>query len=326
MLSVSTFAAPVRRQAAQVSLKTTAASTGNSSSSSSTGPHFVIYGDESSGGGTGPPPADQLKGYNVYALSFLQTNGAQDKADEWAKMSDSDRSKANSDSIDTQIKSDYNAAGIKIIVSLFGGEEKPTTSGVDAVEFANIAVDWVKKYGVDGVDVDYEDEEAFDKGDGSAEAWVTTLTKTLKAGLPAGSILSHAPQGPWFSNDFSKGGGYLKVDKDVGALIDWYNIQYYNQGETSYTTCDNMLNSSPDFPGTAIFELVKAGIPMDKLVIGKPGSKTAANNGYMDTETLADCVQQAKGKGWNAGVMVWEFPEADSAWIQAVRGNAYPLD
>lgn len=45
------------------------------------GPHFVIYGNKF-GGAAGPPPVAQLHGYNVYALSFLQTNGAQDKVRE----------------------------------------------------------------------------------------------------------------------------------------------------------------------------------------------------------------------------------------------------
>lgn len=58
---------------------------------------------------------------------------------------------------------------------------------------------------------------------------------------------------------------------------------------------------------------------------------------------LAGCVQEAKGdisaliiicdsyvhycagKGWNGGVMVWEFPDADSKWIHAVRATAFPV-
>lgn len=29
-------------------------------------------------------------------------------------------------------------------------------------------------------------------------------------------------------------------------------------------------------------------------------------NGFLETQTLAQCLVQAKDKGWNAGVMVWE--------------------
>lgn len=35
---------------------------------------------------------------------------------------------------------------------------------------------------------------------------------------------------PWFEPG-SKwgGGGYLAVDKNVGSLVDWYNVQFYNR-------------------------------------------------------------------------------------------------
>lgn len=56
----------------------------------------------------------------------------------------------------SQIKSDYDAAGIKIIVSLGGGQDWPTTNNVDPTVFANAAATFVTQYGLDGVDVDYE--------------------------------------------------------------------------------------------------------------------------------------------------------------------------
>ena len=52
-----------------------------------------------------------------------------------------------------------------MIVSLFGSTETPTTSGADPVLTANTMAAWVKKYNMDGVDVDYEDFAAFDNGD-----------------------------------------------------------------------------------------------------------------------------------------------------------------
>jgi len=53
----------------------------------------------------------------------------------------------------------YNDAGIKIIVSVFGGspEEMSITSKIDDPEgLAKKIGDWVKKNNLDGVDVDYE--------------------------------------------------------------------------------------------------------------------------------------------------------------------------
>ncbi len=62
-------------------------------------------------------------------------------------MSASDRS---------SIKSQDAAAGIKLLVSAFGSTDIPTSEGADPVATANTMAAWVKQYGLDGIDVDYE--------------------------------------------------------------------------------------------------------------------------------------------------------------------------
>ena len=42
------------------------------------------------------------------------------------------------------------------MVSAFGSTNAPTSSGADPVATANTMAAWVKKYGLDGIDVDYE--------------------------------------------------------------------------------------------------------------------------------------------------------------------------
>ncbi|KAF7356556.1 Glycoside hydrolase family 18 protein [Mycena venus] len=186
---------------------------------------------------------------------------------------------------------------------------------------------WVIEFNLDGIDVDYEDFNAFDAGDGKAEAWLISFTTQLRTLLPQGTyILTHAPVAPWFSPTIWGGGGYLKVHAAVGNLIDWYNVQFYNQGATEYTTCANLLTTSSNtWPQTALFQIASSGVPLSKLVIGKPATSGAANNGFMSTSTLASCLAQAKSQGWNAGVMVWEYPGATAAWIQAVRASSFPV-
>ena len=84
-----------------------------------------------------------------------------------------------------------------------------------------------------------------------------------------------------------------------------YNIQFYNQG--LYGDCTGLLTSSGGgFPGSSLFEIPKNGFPLNKLVIGKPATAADATNGFMDPATLGTCVKQAKAKGWNGGVMVWQ--------------------
>ncbi|SJL03805.1 related to Chitinase A precursor [Armillaria ostoyae] len=282
-------------------------------------PHFVIYGDKWVSGLTGPPPVSQLHGYNVFALSFLLVSGAFDKAEEWTQLTAAQRS---------TIKAQYAAAGIKLIVSVFGSTDKPTSSGANATTTAITMAEWVKRYNLDGIDVDYEDFKAVNAGDGRAEPWIIAFTKELRRQLPQGEyILTHARQdfifsenisvwltcvyllavAPWFTSD--SGGAYRTVHTAVGDSIDWYNVQFYNQGSTEYTTCAGLLTtSSSKNPQTALFQIASsARVPLSKLVIGKPGTKSDANNGIMSTSTLASCLKTAHSQGWNAGVSVWEM-------------------
>ena len=82
-------------------------------------------------------------------------------------------------------------------------------------------------------------------------------------------------------------------------------MQFYNQG--LYGDCAGLLTSSGGaFPGSSLFEIPKNGIPLDKLVIGKPATAADASNGFIAPATLGTCVKEAKAKGWNGGVMVWQ--------------------
>ncbi|KAN0073593.1 Glycoside hydrolase superfamily [Tylopilus felleus] len=281
-------------------------------------PHFVVYDDVWE---KPLPSPTELKGYNVYALSFWLTSGATDEAQAWQELTESQRS--------SYVK-EYNAAGISIVVSAFGSTSKPTSSGANAVTVASDLAKWVKQYGVQGVDVDYEDLTAFDSTAAKAEPWLISLTQSLRKELPQGQyILTHAPLAPWFSPNKWSGGGYLAVHKSVGSLIDWYNIQVrlfilHSKGTTEYTTCDGLITaSSSTWPETALFQIAANGVDENKLVIGKPAQQKDATNGYMSTSALAQCVAQAHSKGWDAGVMVWEYPDAAAAWISSVRGKIF---
>lgn len=120
-------------------------------------------------------------------------------------------------------KAEYAAAGINIIVSAFGETDKPTTAGADPVGTANTMAQFVVSNQLDGIDVDYEDLDAMNRGDGAAEQWVTTFTQTLRQTLPQGQfILTHAPLAPWLSpNQQFAAGAYLTIHKNVGSMIDW---------------------------------------------------------------------------------------------------------
>lgn len=72
------------------------------------------------------------------------------------------------------------------------------------------------------------------------------------------------------------------------------------EGASEYIDCPGLLTKSTSAnPQSSVFEIAAGGFDLNKIVIGKPGTSTDASNGYMPTSTLADCVSQAKAKGWS---------------------------
>ena len=208
------------------------------------------------------------------------------------------------------------------MVSAFGATDTPTSNGQDPTALAQQMASWVKQYNLDGIDVDYEDFNAVNAG--TAANWLSTFTSALRSNLPQGQYsISHAPLAPWFSSN--TGAPYVEVNNRVGNKIDFYNIQFYNQGNL-YESCESLVsNSGGAYSGSSIMEIAAKGVDASKIVLGKVATQANAySGGYMDASTLAGCVAQAQSKGWNGGVMGWQYPEASSSWIQAVRAKSWP--
>ncbi|WVR08219.1 hypothetical protein IAU60_005266 [Kwoniella sp. DSM 27419] len=295
---------------------TTSGSASNKTSShhsagSFSAPHYVIYADNWL---TEMPSVSDLSSYNRFILAFWMTNqGAVDDAQFWEQLDSATRN---------QVIQEYHEAGIALMVSAFGSTDSPTSNGADATQTAQDLAAWVKQYGLDGVDIDYEDMSAMNNA--QAVAWIVEFQSELRRLLPSPYIISHAPVAPWFTSarDYSDD-AYVAIHKQVGDGIDFYNVQFYNQGDGVYTTCETLLfDSGNDWPSTSVFELNSyAGVPLDKIVIGKPLDEGAAANGFMDASVLTDCVTQAQQKGWNGGVMFWEWTSSAPSIMATVRGT-----
>lgn len=96
-----------------------------------------------------------------------------------------------------------------------------------------------------------------------------------------------------------------------------------SEGTSEYTDCPGLLDeSSSTWPETAVFQIAANGVPMDKLVIGKPAGVGDANNGQMPAETLATCLAEAKERGWNGGAMVWQVRSPVPMLLSLDRVNA----
>lgn len=208
----------------------------------------------------------------------------------------------------SKIKKIYNDNGIRILVSAFGATENPTTSGVDPIVCAKKLADFVMSNNLDGVDVDWEDTAAFQYGTG--EQWLIDFTSTLRSSLPT-AIITHAPQAPYFGGtSLYPKNAYIAIEKAIGPMIQFYNIQFYNQGSTGYNSSNGLFNSSGGWaPGTSVNEIIAKGIASNKIVVGKPASTADANAAsFMSASSIGDAlVANFKYNGWKAGIMFWQY-------------------
>lgn len=265
--------------------------------------------------------------YNVINYAFWLSSGAVDTALGWENILDYSWDAKYPDCNDpglcfnssaqmrAAILDKFHSAGKSLVLSAFGATEFPTTEGRNPTTTCAELGDYAKRMGYDGVDLDWEDNAAMEGGTG--EEWLITCTKVLRQKLPKGKyLLTSAPQAPYFvgSPRFYPNGGYLKYDKEVGDLTDFYNVQFYNQGDTTYDTYEKLfVSSGGPFAGTAIQEIADKGVDMKRLVVGKPVlTKDAANTGWMSANDLKSAVARARTElNWNAGIMTWQY-ESDA--------------
>lgn len=219
--------------------------------------------------------------------------------------------------IRASIKQIFNSNGIKLMVSAFGATETPTSSGFNATDCALRLADFVISNDLDGVDVDWEDTAAFQNGIG--EAWLITFTTVLRSKLPD-AIITHAPQAPYFGGTalYPKN-AYLAIDQAVGSMIQFYNVQFYNQGSTPYNTSAGLFNSSGGWAaGTSVNEIIGKGVIGSKIVVGKPATTADGGAGYMSGSSIGDAlVANYRFNGWMAGVMFWQYSSDPNGTICA---------
>jgi hypothetical protein len=145
--------------------------------------------------------------------------------------------------------------------------------------------------------------------------WLTTVTTAARAVLGTNNkFISHAPQSPYFGpigggSTWWPGstGGYSGIYQNAASAIDWFNVQFYNQGSTCYTTEAGLFTSSVSdcsvFPGTSVAEIVAYGIPASKIVVGKYDTATQGSNGYVSAANLAPWLVRYP----NGGLMIWQW-------------------
>jgi chitinase len=259
-------------------------------------------------------------GYNVVNLAFWLYGNPADFVGVWANAPTSQKQAA----IDHA-----HSKGAIIMVACGGGTESPFEH--DAADYGTKIGQFAANNLLDGIDFDLENFAAGLIAPGkTAQAtidWVVACNNAARSAYAAirgkQPIISHAPQGPYFGKigDSSSWagalGGYTAIEK--ATQVDFYNVQFYNQGATCYTTYEGLFvnsgKSCSTFPGTSISEINQWGVPMNKIVLGKPLIEGDASNGFVSASALKTMITYAQSHGinWNAGVMFWMFHGNDQA-------------
>ncbi len=144
-----------------------------------------------------------------------------------------------------------------------GGANLQNPLQFNAQKFGTDLANFAINHNFDGVDLDIENLTVPPT---IAEInWLVDATKAVKA-INEDLLISHAPQATYFTNN----GGYSLVEQDTNGIIDYFNIQYYNQGTWEYQTYDNyesMFETSYNnySNNTSIPSIIEQGIRLKSL-------------------------------------------------------------
>ncbi|WP_019962405.1 glycosyl hydrolase family 18 protein [Woodsholea maritima] len=177
-------------------------------------------------------------------------------------------------------------------------------------------------YGLDGVDIDFEETGSLNHGQFGV-AMLVALTHALYDQLPAERrIITHAPQCPYLysagSPDYS--GSYFRVMDQAGSEITALNIQYYNNDwfTQPLTTHVAGLNLTPPFGSSLMGIVAQSSIPAAKLIAGFPVMAGDAGSGYQPVASLiSDVINPLKGAGDYpfGGIMGWKAQAGCENWF-----------
>ncbi|BEJ12241.1 hypothetical protein CspHIS471_0207010 [Cutaneotrichosporon sp. HIS471] len=265
-------------------------------------PHYSVYLNDEFTYDSWPGP-DKIKPYNRALMAFWQTDGAVATPASWQSFTDEQRQ---------TILTAYHGAGIALMVSAFGDADKVISTKTDPVVTAQGIAAWVKKYAVDGVDIDLEDFTPLQNERDFSLDWLTKFHTELSAQLP-GAPISSTPTAWMYGSVFGSADSvYCKLHTAVGDKISWYQLQLYNGQKGAWNTCENTLWNSSDPAFLSLGQIATmCSIPQSSITVGRlwdpadlatPDSKdqipAPADNGA--------CIAQAKAHGYpGTGMMVW---------------------
>jgi len=212
------------------------------------------------------------------------------------------------------------AEGKKVLIS-FGGGDMQLADYVGVAnretELAAAIASFVGEHGFAGVDIDFEVSQALylkrPSGIFNGRKFLIDLTTALRSRLPQGALLTHVPQAPYLDPSW-QGGPYLDVLREVGDMIDWITVQYYNNPTYDAPVAPNIVGhmKSPvpwSYTGLVLGAGGFAWSP-EKLLVGLPVYRDDAANGHLAPRVVGkDVVCPLLKKFGNAfgGLTGWQF-------------------
>jgi len=208
-------------------------------------------------------------------------------------------------------------AGKNVLISVGGDTQYfPSSAWQQYAQDVNGLVEQLVGYvtanGLNGVDIDYEDDNGF-TGTYDGITFLIDLTNGLAQKLPPGqNIITHAPQPPYFDPAGGFSDAYTQIWQGTGGNISWFNCQFYNNPPYS-SSASSKVSWYETFAGTT-------GAP--GLLMGVPLDPAAAGSGYLPLDQFTSQViaplQQTFGSAFG-GVMGWEFSyDQGGTWAEGI--------
>jgi len=240
-------------------------------------------------------------GYNHIIMAFIVNGAAVDAAGAWQSIGSARQVAA---------MNYLRGKGCKLMASCGGATETPYSG--NAANYGTTAANFVKNNNLDGIDFDFENIPSGNQP--SYVTWIATATNSARNALGSGKLISHAPQPPYFDDSFGR--IYTKIYQ-AAPSIDFLSIQYYNNGPA--TTYEQIFTSSLN----SVNQIAGQGIPLNKLIVGKPVASGDAGSQWISASAFNQILVKAKGLGWKAGVMGWQWHDSGSngAWISTVSAG-----
>ncbi len=251
------------------------------------------------------PPADAVRdllthmgAYTDVLLESWNVEGPTDAAIAWT-----DPYTLPADTIEL-----FHEKGIRVMVLAGGEQGGPAWALHSAADYASALAQFVSSNSLDGVNLAFHGR-GWDHSDPRSEDelrrsdWICEVTGALRRALPTKSI-SHACDAPCFGpGDRAR---LRRIHARVGEDVDFYVVRYCGPQGSDYLDSGSVFSAAPrHVAGTALDELVAAGFPVGKLVLGKPVSREDGP-GYIELARLANMLRaRVEGHLPLGGVCGW---------------------